>query len=578
MRDLFAFYFASTFILIVAGFSTVTSYFDYFMVAHLIITIFYLRAIIHRTYNVLSLKLHHVLPMSFMLIVTCSVFFGSNSFVIWLEPRMNDFFVPVMNSALDYGGFLNETSLNVTGGMKLSSRIIMRIFTTSCVGRVRCKAYTDYLNGKWKTDPQKTALKPVPDDNMSSVSAEYKEIFSPYSPLPSENKRTELTIKMASGANTVFYVPPSGFAIRTDVPKVSLDQYGVFYPEITKVNMEYSVADMSGLQHVICPEIKDLTSSLKVPDYFPPEILTLSGKLTEGKGDIMAQCLSVESYFHREFEYSLDFRPSRKCDPVEEFLLDKKAAHCEYFATAMVILLRYANIPARYVTGYLVHEYNRQTSYYIVRDRDAHAWVEAFIDGHWVTFDPTPSGGLFNELLGNSEPDIFRQFFDLLLVTWSELKEFLYKGDIAGMFKWVLKGINSSISYLVPFMVIVLIVLVIVYRKRFKKFTLFTGRRKGKILDLEEDAVGRRFGEIMVVFDKIFTGKNIKRKDNLTLYEYAGYLKENNFPPEELDMSTDFIKEYCILRYGHDEINEGDFMSLEKKLANLKKIIDNKNL
>jgi hypothetical protein len=81
----------------------------------------------------------------------------------------------------------------------------------------------------------------------------------------------------------------------------------------------------------------------------------------------------------------------------------------------------------------------------------------------------------------------------------------------------------------------------------------------------------------MLRFDKIFSEKKIKRKDNLTLYEYIDCLKENKFAPEELDISTDFIKEYCILRYGHDEISEGDFLSLEKKLESLKKIIDDKN-
>ncbi len=577
IRDLMAFYFASSFIFIVAGFSTGTFYFNYFMVVYLIFTIFYLRAIIRCIYNSLSLTVHHLLPMCFVLIVTCSVFFGANSFVEWLEPKMNELFIPAMNSALDYGGFLNETSLNVTGSLKLSHRIIMRVFTSSHVERVRCKAYTDYLKGKWKTAPQKTALKPVSEDGALHKSTDYREIFLPDYSLPAEHKGEEFRIKMASGANTVFFVPPSGFAIMTDVPQVSLDQYGIFYPESTEVNMGYSVAYMPGLQYVICPEIKDLTCCFSISDYFPPEIKTLSEKLTEGKGTRLEQCRSIESYFHREFQYSLEFKPSRKGDPVEEFLLEKKAAHCEYFATAMVILLRYAGIPARYVTGYLVHEYNEHTCYYIVRDRDAHAWVEAFVDGHWVTFDPTPAGGLFNELLGNSEPDVFRQFFDLLLVKWDELKGFLSKGDISGLFKWVLKGITSYSHYLIPFIIIVLSVLLLLYFKRFKKIIFFERTTKSKISELDENPVVRRFGEIMVIFDKIFTEKNIKRKGNLTLYEYVDYLKENNFPAAELNISADFIKEYCILRYGHDEITEGDFLSLEKKLESLKTIIDNNN-
>lgn len=576
--ELLAFYFASVFILIASGFSTMTSYFNYCMAVHLLFASLYLRAIIQYTYRSLSLtlKINHLISIFFVIILTGAVFFAFNSFVVWLEPKTNDWFIPPGNSALDYGGFLNETSLNVTGNLKLSTRIIMRVFTSSYVGKVRCKAYTDYFNGKWKTVPEKTILKSVAEDKISlpHISSGYKEIFSPDYPLPVENKVSELRIKMASGANTVFFIPPSGFVLMTDVPKVSLDQYGIFYPETTELNMGYSVSYMPGLDYVICPEIKDLSSSLKLPDHLSLEIAALSKKFTEGKGNIMAQCLSVESYFHREFEYSLNFKPSGRGDPVEEFLLKKKAAHCEYFATAMIIVLRSAGIPARYVTGFLVHEYNKNTCYYIVRDRDAHAWVEAFIDGHWVTFDPTPAGGLFDELLGNSEPDLLRQFFDLLLVKWDELKGFLYKGDISGMFKWALQGIIFSVKWLIskPFMVIVLIILIIIFRKKFKFFNLFIRSKKDKIIEIEEDATVRRLGDIMSRFDKIFAGKNIKRKDNLTLYEYIDYLKENNLNQGELDTSIQFIKDYCFLRYGPGEIIEGDFLSLEKKVKQLEQL------
>lgn len=69
-----------------------------------------------------------------------------------------------------------------------------------------------------------------------------------------------------------------------------------------------------------------------------------------------------------------------------------KRGHCEYFATAMVILLRSIGIPARLVTGYAAGDYNPLTGYFEVRRLNAHAWVEAhFPEYGWVTFEPTPS-------------------------------------------------------------------------------------------------------------------------------------------------------------------------------------------
>ena len=78
-------------------------------------------------------------------------------------------------------------------------------------------------------------------------------------------------------------------------------------------------------------------------------------------------------------------------DPIEEFLLERKAGHCEFFATTSVLLLRQMGVPARYVTGYAIQEYNPLLDMFVVRRRHAHAWAVAFIDGQWQTIDTTPS-------------------------------------------------------------------------------------------------------------------------------------------------------------------------------------------
>ena len=80
-------------------------------------------------------------------------------------------------------------------------------------------------------------------------------------------------------------------------------------------------------------------------------------------------------------------------DPIGDFLFRYRSGHCEYFATAMVLMLRSQGIPARFVTGFLGGENNR-LGYYIVRQSNAHAWVEAYLpDSGWTVFDPTPPAG-----------------------------------------------------------------------------------------------------------------------------------------------------------------------------------------
>ena len=74
-----------------------------------------------------------------------------------------------------------------------------------------------------------------------------------------------------------------------------------------------------------------------------------------------------------------------------EFLIGSGAGHCEYFATALALLLRVQGIPCRLVGGYLAHEWDPESRSVVARSRHAHAWVEVMrADGAWLTFDPTP--------------------------------------------------------------------------------------------------------------------------------------------------------------------------------------------
>src|SRR5205814_8379510 len=79
--------------------------------------------------------------------------------------------------------------------------------------------------------------------------------------------------------------------------------------------------------------------------------------------------------------------------PVAEFVFDKKRGYCEYFASAAAVLLRLQGVPARYVTGFSMDAAARVGGHYVVRESDAHAWIEAWIPGRgWVEADPTPAG------------------------------------------------------------------------------------------------------------------------------------------------------------------------------------------
>ncbi|MCI0416906.1 DUF3488 and transglutaminase-like domain-containing protein [bacterium] len=122
-----------------------------------------------------------------------------------------------------------------------------------------------------------------------------------------------------------------------------------------------------------------------------PEIETLAQQITGSATNQYDRAALVQAYLEKNYQYTTTDLPRSATDPVSEFLFKKKMGHCEYFATAMVLLLRHIRIPSRLVNGFLEGEYNEIGEFYTIRQSDAHSWVEVYFgNGLWVQFDPSP--------------------------------------------------------------------------------------------------------------------------------------------------------------------------------------------
>lgn len=135
----------------------------------------------------------------------------------------------------------------------------------------------------------------------------------------------------------------------------------------------------------------DLHRYLQLPAGLPIKIRKLAWTIAGGLQSHYEKAETVEHYLKTHYTYTLaTIFEKPKGDPVSYFLFKRKEGHCEYFASAMVVLLRALHVPARLATGYYAAHYNPITGYYEVRELDAHAWVEAYVNDAWITFDPTP--------------------------------------------------------------------------------------------------------------------------------------------------------------------------------------------
>ncbi|MBZ5580168.1 MAG: DUF3488 and transglutaminase-like domain-containing protein [Acidobacteriia bacterium] len=129
---------------------------------------------------------------------------------------------------------------------------------------------------------------------------------------------------------------------------------------------------------------------LEVPR-LDPRIPALARTLTANSATDLERARSLERHLRRDYGYSLQLPQQEIADPLAYFLFTRKQGYCEYFASAMAVMLRSLGIPSRLVTGFQSGIYNPISELWVVRASDAHSWVEGWIPGYgWTTFDPTP--------------------------------------------------------------------------------------------------------------------------------------------------------------------------------------------
>jgi hypothetical protein len=113
-------------------------------------------------------------------------------------------------------------------------------------------------------------------------------------------------------------------------------------------------------------------------------------------------------------------RKDRSLDPVEDFLLNTKTGHCEYFASACTLMLQAVAVPARLVNGYYGSEINALTGKFEVRQRHAHAWVEAWVNDSWLTLESTPSSERQSSVSGNASGSLISNLQTALSDLWND--------------------------------------------------------------------------------------------------------------------------------------------------------------
>jgi len=183
------------------------------------------------------------------------------------------------------------------------------------------------------------------------------------------------------------------FLITVDYPfKIDNGKLGIFFTDKLEVKDKNIIAKKISYKGVsyLSEKFRD-----RINYKFYSDISNVSGNILKfaenfKRDDSYKTAKAIIDYLKSNISYSLKDLPTGK-DSLEDFLFSVKRGNCEFFASSMAVLLRANNIPARLVGGFKGGYYNENGKYYAIPNKNAHVWVEAYIDGYWIRFDPTPA-------------------------------------------------------------------------------------------------------------------------------------------------------------------------------------------
>jgi hypothetical protein len=326
---------------------------------------------------------------------------------------------------------------------------------------------------------------------------------------------------------------------------------------------------------VLVEQDPDFSPYLQVPDTLAESLDRLSAEALGPSGTAAEKSQKMLDFFHGNFTYDTAPQAEGGKDAIEPFLFKSRQGHCEFFATAMTLWLRRNGIPARYVNGFLVEEYNRLGGYYVAREKDAHAWVEAYLPpAGWVTLDPTPP------LSAKEKPPLIptwlRDLYDLVRLKLYNMKERIVAGDIKELFVFMGLQVKLLILWLLASplrLVITLAAAVLVYLVKWKKLVFLNflkKREKEKRTPLDIPPDKKALAEVAEELEKLLARKRLARKGSVTHYEFSREIDSTALNDRQKKMLDDFYHAYCVLRYGKDTVDAADIEGMKEKLGEIK--------
>jgi len=343
-------------------------------------------------------------------------------------PRRSAGYLGAYSFGTDFSsGFSDHVRLGQIGRIQQSNAVVMHIeIEGDRSGRYnlywRGVALSDFNGHMWSKPRQEFIVPHLPGETSFVLpNPEAVETLHARNPV---SEFIHYRVLMEPIGTSVFFLAPRPRTLIGNYHLVAADSAGAVYD----VDSQHAISRYEAESDIAKPSVRSLRDAGKdfpagiAETYLqlPPmdlRVKQLAQKLSAAATNEFDKAFAIESYLRSNYQYTLELPESEPSDPIANFLFERKRGHCEYFASAMAVMLRTIGIPSRVVNGFRSDEFNDLTGNYVVRAKDAHAWVEAYFPGYgWQTFDPTPAGA-FGAPQGWARIALY---FDAMASLWRE--------------------------------------------------------------------------------------------------------------------------------------------------------------
>lgn len=503
-------------------------------------------------------------------VVTLVVMLSLAGTANWSESRLS--YLMGLFSLLPPSGhsFPTATSLNSLQRWNNSNIVVLRGYGPNPPLYLVGRTFSSFGESNfWRWEATKEEVVPV--DQMLLPTQKGSRAISVFSqaPLPTEHGPAFRIEYPQGGRGLTLYHPRDQYGVAADLRRLHYFSDGMIQA-LAKDKLDpgeyFLIPYKDGWNRAEPPGAlpeEEREKYLALSEELTPEIARLADEIAGELDDPRQKANAVTTYLQQNFTYGYDFPFESSDTALEEFLLKRPPAHCEFFATSAALMLRAQGVPTRYINGFVLQEKSLNSDYYVIRLKHAHAWIEAYLpDEGWVTYDPTPPGTLGSPEDQAGVSDTLVEFFSNF---WRKFSGFFSQNPMD-----MLDDLKQFLKSLTVWDYLKLVSL-------FGIWGLWRLYKKGRVARKDAEKPTYRYTPatmdgVTPLLEKVeqsFEKEEWKRKPSETPLAWALRLSETDLPPERLARLQAFAQSYTRVRFrqGVNEQERTELAELVKSLV-----------